>query len=87
MSNIVSLRGACPAEAQREPNPEVVAFCEHLAAKARSGGIRGIAVTYVDAADGVTTDWSSGQADSHDLVAGTSMLNYRVNRALFEDDI
>lgn len=78
-SVVVPFMGSMPAHGVS--HPEVVAFFEYLLAEARSGAITGAAASWIGPAQSVNTDWTSGMADRHDMMAGVSMLQFKMIRA------
>lgn len=78
-SKVVSLTGAIPACGQ--PDDEVVEKLRGLLAKAESGGISGIAFAMVISGENLVADWA-GNADQHRMMAGVSLLQYRLIKAV-----
>ena len=76
---VVGIRGAVPAHGL--PNADVVAFLTDRLKEAKAGAITGVAMAWIGVAQSVNTDWSSGMADRHDMVAAVTMLQFKVIRA------
>lgn len=73
--NVISLRGAT-VPGSREPDPLVVSLLERLLEEARAGMVHGIGYAVV-CDENLATGWA-GKAESHRMLAGTALLNYRL---------
>lgn len=60
-----------------EPDEELAAMLDQLAADARSGQLRAIAYVGVTSERAINTNWA-GHCDLHDMMAGTNVLNHRL---------
>lgn len=76
MAEVVALHGA--AVATYEPCSDVIDLLERYLEEARRGEISGIVLGVVAGNSSISTEWASGRADSHFMVAASSMLNHRL---------
>lgn len=59
-----------------EPPPNVVSYIRKLLERAERGEIKGILVAYVSGNDNLITNWESGVADGHRMMAAVSFLQH-----------
>jgi hypothetical protein len=83
-SKVVGLRGAVPF-GQLTVDPDVVEKLEELLQLARDGQLAGVAYVTIPTNRDITTGWA-GKADTHDMVAGISLLQHRFMVAATEGD-
>lgn len=61
-----------------QPQPHVIAMLENLLARARTGDLQAIAVSFVNADRSVADDWRHGSNTTHELIAGVAYLQARI---------
>lgn len=81
-ASVIGIRGAIPAHGVADEN--VVQFLSDLLREAKRGAITGVAACWIGTAQSVNTDWSSGMADRHDMVAAVAMLQFKMLRACID---
>jgi hypothetical protein len=67
-------------------NSAVVAFLADLLVKAKRGEVAGVAIAYVDGSNSLVTDWDSGRADSHLMIAATTQLQHLMLKRQYDAD-
>lgn len=80
MAEVVSLH--CGSMATNEPCADVIDLLEQYLAEARRGEIIGIALAVVDGNNSLATQWCSGRADRHFVLAATVLLQDMVCRSI-----
>ena len=67
-------------------NPEIVALLDGLLKQATAGGIKGLAVAYVDGANAINSDWNAGSASGATMMGCTTQLWFMMLKRKYEDD-